>query len=510
MVYSCIDFSIRDLAIKGKTNRLFQTDATAYEKENPVSDAFYENPLITRYASKEMARLLSTEHRIKLWRELWIVLAETQKELGLPISDAQIDQLKAFRSTLNLEVANGYERKLRHDVMAQVHAYGDQCPDAMPIIHLGATSCYVTDNSDLMIFRDAMKMVRQRLLACLQAMAGFAKQHAGLPCLAYTHLQPAQPTTVGKRMTLWMYDLVLDLAEIDHRLSSLLARSAKGTTGTQASFLQLFDGDHEKVRELERRIAQKIGFPGAYAVTGQTYTRKIDAYLTDTLSGVATSIHKIATDLRILAHRKEIEEPFETNQIGSSAMAYKRNPMRSERMCSLARFAMSLQSSPVMTAATQWMERTLDDSANRRLVMPQAFLAIDACLILLENVSQGLVVYPKTIERNLREELPFMATESLLMAGVAAGGDRQHLHEVIRVHSQAAALRVKQEGMPNDLLDRLAGDPAFANISVTDVMAPEQYTGRAERQVHEFLTEVIEPILARTDATGRLSAEVHV
>ena len=510
MVYSCIDFSIRDLAIKGKTNRLFQTDATAYEKENPVSDAFYENPLITRYASKEMARLLSTEHRIKLWRELWIVLAETQKELGLPISDAQIDQLKAFRSTLNLEVANAYERKLRHDVMAQVHAYGDQCPDAMPIIHLGATSCYVTDNSDLMIFRDAMKMVRQRLLACLQAMAGFAKQHAGLPCLAYTHLQPAQPTTVGKRMTLWMYDLVLDLAEIDHRLSSLLARSAKGTTGTQASFLQLFDGDHEKVRELERRIAQKIGFPGAYAVTGQTYTRKIDAYLTDTLSGVATSIHKIATDLRILAHRKEIEEPFETNQIGSSAMAYKRNPMRSERMCSLARFAMSLQSSPVMTAATQWMERTLDDSANRRLVMPQAFLAIDACLILLENVSQGLVVYPKTIERNLREELPFMATESLLMAGVAAGGDRQHLHEVIRVHSQAAALRVKQEGMPNDLLDRLAGDPAFTNISVTDVMAPEQYTGRAERQVHEFLTEVIEPILARTDAAGRLSAEVHV
>jgi adenylosuccinate lyase len=498
------------LAIKGKTNRLFQTDATAYEKENPVSDAFYENPLITRYASKEMARLLSTEHRIKLWRELWIVLAETQKELGLPISDAQIDQLKAFRSTLNLEVANGYERKLRHDVMAQVHAYGDQCPDAMPIIHLGATSCYVTDNSDLMIFRDAMKMVRQRLLACLQAMAGFAKQHAGLPCLAYTHLQPAQPTTVGKRMTLWMYDLVLDLAEIDHRLSSLLARSAKGTTGTQASFLQLFDGDHEKVRELERRIAQKIGFPGAYAVTGQTYTRKIDAYLTDTLSGVATSIHKIATDLRILAHRKEIEEPFETNQIGSSAMAYKRNPMRSERMCSLARFAMSLQSSPVMTAATQWMERTLDDSANRRLVMPQAFLAIDACLILLENVSQGLVVYPKTIERNLREELPFMATESLLMAGVAAGGDRQHLHEVIRVHSQAAALRVKQEGMPNDLLDRLAGDPAFANISVTDVMAPEQYTGRAERQVHEFLAEVIEPILVRTDASGRLSAEVHV
>jgi adenylosuccinate lyase len=475
-----------------------------------VSDAVYENPLITRYSSREMARLFSTEHRIQLWRELWIILAETEKELGLPITDAQLEQLKAFRNQLNLDVADAYERKLRHDVMAQVHAYGDQCPDARGIIHLGATSCYVTDNSDLMIFREALQMVRSRLVACIEALAGFAKQYAGMPCLAYTHLQPAQPTTVGKRGTLWIYDLVLDLAEVDHRLEALLARSAKGTTGTQASFLQLFDGDHDRVRELERRIATKLGFSAAYAVSGQTYSRKVDAFLVDCLTGIAVSVHKIATDLRILAHKKEIEEPFETHQIGSSAMAYKRNPMRSERMCSLARFVMSMQSSPAMTAATQWLERTLDDSANRRLVMPQAFLAVDACLVLLQNVSQGLVVYGKTIERNLREELPFMATESLLMAGVAAGGDRQHLHEVIRVHSQAAALRVKQEGMPNDLLDRLAADPAFANVAVQDVLAPEQYTGRAERQVAEFLDEVVQPILSSQSNDAGLSADVRV
>lgn len=475
-----------------------------------MSDAVYENPLITRYASREMARLFSTEHRIRLWRELWIVLAETEKELGLPITDAQIEQLKAFRDRLNLDVADAYERKLRHDVMAQVHAYGDQCPDARAIIHLGATSCYVTDNSDLMIFRDALQMVRTRLAACIDALARFAKQHAALPCLAYTHLQPAQPTTVGKRATLWAYDLVLDLEEIDHRLDSLLARSAKGTTGTQASFLQLFDGDHAKVRALEDRIAAKIGFPGAYAVSGQTYSRKIDAFLVDCLTGIAVSVHKIATDLRILAHKKEIEEPFETHQIGSSAMAYKRNPMRSERMCSLARFVMSMQSSPAMTAATQWLERTLDDSANRRLVLPQAFLAVDACLVLLQNVSQGLVVYPKTIEKNLAEELPFMATESLLMAGVAAGGDRQHLHEVIRVHSQAAAQRVKQEGLANDLLDRLADDPAFVNVAVRDVLDPQHYTGRAAQQVAEFLEEVVGPIVGSLDSESNLSADVRV
>ncbi|MCU0707648.1 MAG: adenylosuccinate lyase [Pirellula sp.] len=474
-----------------------------------MSEPVYDNPLISRYASREMAQLFSTEHRIRLWRELWIVLAETEKDLGLAISDSQIAQLKAFRSELNLEVANAYERKLRHDVMAQVHAYGDQCPDARGIIHLGATSCYVTDNSDLMMMRDALRLVRRRLRSCLRAMAMFARQHAKLPCLAFTHLQPAQPTTVGKRATLWMYDLVLDLEEIEHRLESLKARSAKGTTGTQASFLQLFDGDHAKVRELERRIAEKIGFSSAYAVTGQTYSRKVDAFLLDTLAGVAVSVHKLATDLRLLANRKEIEEPFEEHQIGSSAMAYKRNPMRSERMCSLARFVMSLQTSPSMTAATQWFERTLDDSANRRLVIPQAFLAVDACLVLLQNVTQGLVVYPKTIEKNLREELPFMATESLLMAGVAAGGDRQHLHEVIRVHSQAAANRVKQEGLSNDLLERLASDPAFAKVSVTDVMAPEQYVGRAVEQVAEFLEEVVAPLLDQSDDDAELSADVR-
>jgi adenylosuccinate lyase len=475
-----------------------------------VSDSVYENPLITRYASRDIARLFSTEHRIRLWRELWIILAETERDLGLPITSAQIDQLKAYRDRLNLEVADAYERKLRHDVMAQVHAYGDQCPEARGIIHLGATSCYVTDNADLMIFRDALQLVRRRLVACIECLAKFAQHNAAIPCLAYTHLQPAQPTTVGKRATLWAYDLVLDLEEVDHRLDSLLARSAKGTTGTQASFLQLFDGDHERVRELEQRIATRLGFPGAVAVSGQTYSRKVDAFLVDCLTGIAVSVHKIATDLRILAHKKEIEEPFETHQIGSSAMAYKRNPMRSERMCSLARFVMSLQSSPAMTAATQWLERTLDDSANRRLVLPQAFLAVDACLVLLQNVSQGLVVYPKTIEKNLKEELPFMATESLLMAGVAAGGDRQHLHEVIRVHSQAAALRVKQEALPNDLLERLAADPAFADVAIDDVLAPEQYTGRAERQVAEFLDEIVAPILGSTSSEDPLAADVRV
>jgi adenylosuccinate lyase len=475
-----------------------------------MPEPVYDNPLISRYASREMARLFSTEHRIRLWRELWIVLAETEKELGLPITQHQIDELKEFRNQLNLDVAQAYEHKLRHDVMAQVHAYGDQCPDARGIIHLGATSCYVTDNADLILVRDALRLVRRRLVACIATLSDFAKAYSELPCLAYTHLQPAQPTTVGKRATLWIYDLVLDLQEVDHRLESLLARSAKGTTGTQASFLQLFEGDHQRVRELERRVAERIGFAGPYAVTGQTYSRKVDAFVVDCLTGIAVSTHKLATDLRILAHKKEIEEPFEEHQIGSSAMAYKRNPMRSERMCSLARFVMSMQSSPAMTAATQWLERTLDDSANRRLVLPQAFLAVDACLVLLQNVAQGLVVYPKTIEKNLAEELPFMATESLLMAGVAAGGDRQHLHEVIRVHSQAAAARVKQEGLPNDLLERLASDPAFANVSVRDVLAPDQYTGRAARQVEEFLEEVIAPLLREDSTEPPLSADVRV
>jgi adenylosuccinate lyase len=471
----------------------------------------YENPLITRYASREMARLWSTEKRIRLWRELWIILAETEKELGLAITEEQLDQLRAFRDTLNLEVADRYERELRHDVMAQVHAYGDQCPAARGIIHWGATSCYVTDNSDLLLIRDGLQMLRQRMVGCLRALMKFAREHAALPCLAYTHLQPAQPTTVGKRATLWAYDLVLDINELDHRLIALRARSAKGTTGTQASFLQLFNGDHAKVRLLESKISHRLGFLASYAVTGQTYPRKVDAQLVDCLSGIATSLHKIATDIRILANRKEIEEPFEKQQIGSSAMAYKRNPMRCERICGLTRFVMSLQHSPAMTAATQWFERTLDDSANRRLVIPQAFLAIDASLVLLQNVADGLVVYPKTIEKNLREELPFMATESILMAGVAAGGDRQDLHERIRQHSIAAARSVKQEGLPNDLLERLRTDPAFAKLSLDELIDPRVFVGRAPEQVEEFYNEVVEPLLCTSDEVSQsLTAEVRV
>lgn len=489
---------------------------TDFTSQSPIasnfqSDAVYENPLISRYASREMAVLWSHPRRIQLWRELWIILAETERELGLPITEKQIEELRKYRGTLNLGVADGYERELRHDVMAQVHAYGDQCPDARGIIHLGATSCYVTDNSDLMLIREGLQLVKHRVVACLRALAKFAESHAALPCLAFTHLQPAQPTTVGKRCTLWAYDLVLDLAEIDHRLKSLLARSAKGTTGTQASFLQLFDGDHAKVRLLEQRIAERIGFRSSYAVTGQTYSRKVDAQLLDCLSGIATTLHKIGTDIRLLASRKELEEPFEKQQIGSSAMAYKRNPMRCERICSLTRFVMSLQSSPAMTAATQWFERTLDDSANRRLVIPQAFLAIDASLVLLENVAKGMVVYPKTITKNLMDELPFMATESIMMAGVAAGGDRQDLHERIRVHSQAAALQVKQEAKPNDLFDRLKQDPAFAKVPMESVTDPLAYVGRAPEQVTEFLSEVLQPIFDKTPQSAtQMSTEVKV
>ncbi len=474
------------------------------------NDQQYENPLITRYASPEMARLWSSQKRISLWRQLWIWLAEAEQELGLPISSEQIAQMKATQLDIDFRAAAAYEKELRHDVMAHVHAYGDKCPDARPIIHLGATSCYVTDNGDLMMIREALELTLGRLLKCIATLAEFAKQYRDLPCLAYTHFQPAQPTTVGKRACLWIYDLVLDAEELIHRLEALKARSAKGTTGTQASFLQLFNGDHAKVRKLEAIIAQKMGFQASYAVSGQTYSRKVDSQILEALAGVGQSLHKIATDLRLLAHRKEVEEPFETKQIGSSAMAYKRNPMRSERICSLARYAMSLPFNTSMTAATQWFERTLDDSANRRLVIPQSFLAIDACLVLLQNVSNGLVVYPKTIARNLAEELPFMATESILMAGVAAGGDRQELHEVIRVHSQAAAKQVKQEGASNDLMQRLAADPAFANVSWDEALDPMAFVGRAPQQVDEFVAEVVQPLLAQYGKSQAADAEVFV
>ena len=475
-----------------------------------MSHDVYENPLTARYASEEMSALWSEQRKFSTWRRLWVVLAEAERELGLPITDQQVAELKAHTDDIDFAAASAYERKLRHDVMAHVHAYGDLCPSARPIIHLGATSCYVTDNTDLILIREALQMTARRLATVIDALAIFAAEHRSLACLGYTHLQPAQPTTVGKRACLWAYDLALDLAEVEHRLARLLARSVKGTTGTQASFLALFNGDHAKVRKLEQRVAEKLGFASSFAVTGQTYTRKADSQVLDVLSGIGQSAHKLGTDLRLLSSRKEVEEPLEADQIGSSAMAYKRNPMRSERVCALARFVISLQSSAAQTAAVQWLERTLDDSANRRLVIPQAFLATDAILILLENVAAGLVVYPNVIARNLAEELPFMASENLLMAAVAAGGDRQDLHERIRRHSLDAARAVKQEGRPNDLLDRLAKDPAFAKVDVTAAMEPSRFVGRAPEQVDEFIAAVVDPIRKRYAGQHGLSAEVKV
>jgi adenylosuccinate lyase len=457
----------------------------------------YENPLITRYASKEMATLWGNQRKFSTWRRLWVALAEAEADLGLPITREQIDELRAHVDDVNFDAAIQYERKLRHDVMAHVHAYGDQCPTARPIIHLGATSCYVTDNTDLILLREGLQRIGQRLAAVIIALGDFAKRHRDLPTLSFTHLQPAQPTTVGKRACLWAYDLALDLAEVEHRIASLKARSTKGTTGTQASFLELFGGNHEKVRRLERLVAAKMGFDETYAVTGQTYSRKVDAQVLDVLSGIAASAHKAATDLRILAHRKEIEEPFEKDQIGSSAMAYKRNPMRAERICSLARFAMNLPANAAQTHAIQWMERTLDDSANRRIVLPQAFLAIDAVLLLYHNIAQGLVVYPKVIAKNLAEELPFMATENILMAAVAAGGDRQTLHERIRQHSQAAAAVVKEQGGSNDLIERLKQDAAFAGVDVEAATDAMSLIGRSKEQVDEFNANVVADVNKR-------------
>ncbi|MBN1588021.1 MAG: adenylosuccinate lyase [Pirellulales bacterium] len=470
----------------------------------------YENPLISRYASSEMSAIFSPRRKFTTWRRLWIALAEAEAELGLPVRQKQIDQLKAHAADVDFATAARYEKQLRHDVMAHVHAFGDACPDARAIIHLGATSCFVGDNTDLLQIRDALRLVRDRLVGVIDRLGRFAADYRDLPCLAFTHMQPAQPTTVGRRACLWAYELALDLAELEHRLSQLKARGVKGTTGTQASFLQLFDGDHEKVRRLDELVCQKMGFDETYAVTGQTYSRKVDSQVLAVLSGIAQSAHKMATDLRLLQHRKEVEEPFEKSQIGSSAMAYKRNPMRSERICSLARFAMSLQSSADATAATQWFERTLDDSANRRLMLPQAFLAVDAVLILYQNVTEGLVVYPKVIAAGLAAELPFMATENILMAAVAAGGDRQDLHERIRKHSQAAAAVVKEQGRANDLLERLAGDKAFSSVDLEAALDPATFVGRAPEQVDEFLATVVEPIRKRyPDALGG-SAEVNV
>jgi len=486
----------------------------------------YDNPLITRYASLEMSRLWGPQRKFSTWRRLWLALAEAEAELGLPIMQIQLDELHAHLDDIDFDKANEYEQELRHDVMAHVHTFGDCCPKARPIIHLGATSCFVTDNTDALLLKESLVLIRNRLAAIIDQLGKFAWQYRDLPCLSFTHLQPAQPTTVGRRACLWAYDLILDLEETEYRLNNMRTLGNKGTTGTQASFLKLMGGDHEKVRQLEFLFCEKIGIK-PFAITGQTYPRKMDSQILDALSGIAQSAHKFASDLRILAHRKEMEEPFETHQIGSSAMAYKRNPMRSERMCSLARFVMSLQTSPPMTAATQWMERTLDDSANRRLVLPQAFLAMDAVLILYQNIAQKMVVYPKVIRKNLREELPFMATEDLLMEAVKRGGDRQDLHERIRQHSQAAAAVVKNEGMENDLWKRICDDPTFdreivelfcymADIERDElnemkergkelgyddpedlILNPSVFVGRSPEQVDEFLAEQIEPVRRR-------------
>lgn len=464
---------------------------------NASAGDFYENPLVTRYASSSMSSIFGDKSRFSTWRRLWVALAKAQQTLGLDISSAQIEAMTAKVDDIDFAAAAAYEKKLRHDVMAHVHAFGDAAPIAMPIIHLGATSCFITDNTDLILIRQALQLTAQRLVVAIDALAKLAVRYRDLPCLGFTHFQPAQPTTVGKRICLWTYDLVLDLVEIEHRLTHLKCRSIKGTTGTQASFLKLFDGDHKKVLRLEQQVSQEIGFDRSYAVTGQTYTRKVDAQVLDCLSGIGQSVHKLASDIRLLANRKEMEEPFEKQQIGSSAMAYKRNPMRSERMCALARFVMSLPANAAQTVATQWLERTLDDSANRRIVIPQAFLGVDAILTLLINVTDGLVVYPKVIEKNLAAELPFMATENIMMAAVQNGGDRQHLHEVIRQHSVAAGQRIKVEGLDNDLLDRLKSDAAFAGIDITAMLEAKQFIGRAPEQVDEFIQQEIEPIRTR-------------
>ena len=472
----------------------------------------YFSPFSTRYASKEMQYLFSAQNKFSLWRKLWIILAEAEQELGLPITDEQIGEMRAHIEDIDFDAAAEYEKKLRHDVMAHIHAWGDQCPTARPIIHLGATSCYVGDNADVLILKDALQLIRGRLVAVIRALASFAESHASLPCLAFTHFQSAQPTTVGKRATLWLNDLTLDLEEIDFCLHTLRPLGCKGTTGTQASFLELFHGDYDKVWKLDALISQKMGFEEAVPVSGQTYSRKTDSRILNALSQIGQSAHKFANDIRLLAHKKEIEEPFEKNQIGSSAMAYKRNPMRSERMTALSRFLIANAQNGAMTAAEQWFERTLDDSANRRLSLAEGFLCCDAILSLYLNIASGLVVYDKVIEKHLREELPFMATENILMDAVERGGDRQELHEHIRIHSIAASNAVKMEGKECDLLSRIAGDPAFQvdEETLKASLQPENYIGCAAEQTERFLSSVIQPILdANADQTVQVQ-EINV
>lgn len=471
----------------------------------------FDHPLIERYASQEMARLFSPRARHGAWRDLWIALAEAEHELGLPVTREQIAELRAHRDEFDWERVAKYEKELRHDVMAHVHHYGDLCPGARPIIHLGATSCFVTDNADLLLYRQALRLIEQRLAAVIAALSAFAAQWRAQPCLGYTHFQVAQPVTVGKRACLWAQDFVLDLDEVRRIAAWLPFRGVKGTTGTQATFLTLAGGDHGKVEELDRRVTRAMGFTRSIAVSGQTYTRKLDWSIHQVLSAVAQSASKFATDLRLLSHEGEVEEPSESKQIGSSAMAYKKNPMRSERVCSLARYVIETANTSAHTAATQWLERTLDDSAVRRIALPESFLAIDGILMLCENVAKGLVVYPKVIARKLREQLPFLATEEILMAGVAAGGDRQDLHERVRVHSRAAAHAVKAEGRENPLLQLIADDPAFAAIRdrLPSLLDPARFVGRSAEQVDAFLRDEVAPRLAEV-RSGQLSAEIRV
>ena len=473
----------------------------------------YESPLSARYASKEMKYIFSPDKKFRTWRKLWIALAESEKELGLPITQEQIDELKAHADDINYEVAQEREKIVRHDVMSHVYAYGVQCPNAKGIIHLGATSCYVGDNTDIIIMTEGLKLIRNKLITVIRNLSKFADEYKALPTLAFTHFQPAQPTTVGKRATLWLQELLMDLEDVEYQLSKAKLLGSKGTTGTQASFLELFDGDHEKCKMLDHKIAEKMGYKACFPVSGQTYSRKLDSQFLNVLAGIAQSAAKISNDIRLLQHLKEVEEPFEKNQIGSSAMAYKRNPMRSERIGSLSRYVMVDVLNGYFTTATQWFERTLDDSANKRLSVPEAFLAVDGILSLYANVADGLVVYPKVIEQRLRKELPFMATENIMMDAVKKrGADRQQLHEKIREHSMAASRVVKVEGGENDLLERIAADEAFGVTleELEKILKPENYTGRAKEQTEDFLNECIKPVLEKYADVESDKPEINV
>ncbi len=472
----------------------------------------YQSPLSERYASREMQYIFSPDMKFRTWRKLWIALAETERELGLDITEEQIAELKAFQDDINYEVAKEREKVVRHDVMSHVYAYGVQCPKAKPIIHLGATSCYVGDNTDIILMTEALKLVKKKLVNVIAQLAGFAQKYKDLPTLAFTHFQPAQPTTVGKRATLWAQEFLMDLEDLEYVLSTMKLLGSKGTTGTQASFLELFDGDQEKIDRIDPMIAEKMGFASCVAVSGQTYSRKTDTRVLNVLAGIAASAHKMSNDIRLLQHLKEVEEPFEKTQIGSSAMAYKRNPMRSERIASLARYVICDALNPAITSSCQWFERTLDDSANKRLSIPEGFLAVDGILDLCLNVTDGLKVYPKVIEKRLRAELPFMATENIMMDAVKAGGDRQELHEKIRTLSMEAGRNVKEEGKENNLLELIAADPSF-NMSLEDLqksMDPARYTGRSKEQVERFVREVVQPVLERNAELLGVKAEINV